>query len=105
MAETTSHLPCSNDEARDLAMDEGKKKELFRKWNNIAMTNFMMVFTLEALMRLVFKGQSPVCKVARWESKFGCQGLVGKVNAQGLDFSCGASTKTNACVCIHETQE
>jgi hypothetical protein len=79
-----TNLPHGNDEALDLATDEGKKKELARKRNNIAMANFTMAFTSEGFMGLVFKVQSPVCKVATWwEGKFGCQGLVGKVHAQG----------------------
>ena len=69
-------LPKSDADVLDLTTDAGKKKDLARKRNNIAMANFTMAFTSEALMGLVFKAQS-----ADWpggKASFVVKGLMAK---------------------------
>jgi hypothetical protein len=51
-------LPGSDDEVLDLTKDNDKRKDAARKRNNIAMANFTMAFTSEALMGLVYKAQT-----------------------------------------------
>ena len=51
-------LPASDADVLDLTKDEGKRQDAARKRNNVAMANFTMAFTSEALMGLVFKAQS-----------------------------------------------
>ena len=61
-------LPPKDNSVLDLSTDDGKRQEAARKRNNIAMANFTMAFTTEALMGLVFKAQStdwPAGKASR----------------------------------------
>lgn len=61
-------LPARDDTPLDLTKDDDKRKDAARKRNNIAMANFTMAFTSEALMGLVFKAQSvewPAGKASR----------------------------------------
>jgi hypothetical protein len=58
MEKDESELPSSNAKVLDETDADGMKKALLKRCYNIAMANFMMTFTSEGLMGLVYKAHS-----------------------------------------------